>query len=174
MGKVFALIVLVTSVCFVQENQEFDNLQMQKILRILSNKDVLGDIEPTSEQRSETRKILATRQAEMKKIGEMNRLKEVSGDLLVEMVKKVDEECFNKIFNEVLLPHQRDRILQLKCRQDLNSVSGSFSLYVSKKIDKELGVTETQKVKLSDIREEKLKLLREEARIFRDKINEIV
>jgi len=177
MEKILILVIATITVFFaqdVQEKQKFTDVQMGNILRILSDKQVVGDIEPTKDQRAETKEILDARQKELKRIGDLAKEMTLPHEQIIEKVKQSDKECFEKIFYDVLLPHQRDRVLQLVARQELNSVSGSFSIYLSRKVGEELGVTKVQKEKLSEIRKEKLKLLYEEARVFRDKINKIV
>lgn len=86
--------------------------------------------------------------------------------------KKMEERnaSLDKEFTEVLLPHQRERLAQLKVQANLQRL-GTVGTLTSKDVADQLGITEAQATKLKDANEtinkelnEKIAKLREETR----------
>jgi Spy/CpxP family protein refolding chaperone len=89
-----------------------------------------------------------------------------------EMQKKMQERnaALDKEFTEVLLPHQRERLAQLKVQANLQRL-GTVGTLTSKEVADQLGITEDQATKLKDANEainkelnEKIAKLRDETR----------
>lgn len=146
--------------------QDLDSLVGKTVQKLVDNT-FLDDLEVVQQQRTEIRKIYRSM---MQLRSEAMRKPSFSREISEDLMKK----ALVQIWNEVLIPDQRERFVQLVHQAELSQKSyGSWADFVSRRQEM-LDLTEAQIRSLEKISKDREKELLEEVRRFSIRVDEIL
>jgi hypothetical protein len=147
------------------------NLMARQFLAKLKSDSFLGDLEVVKSQREQIEKIQDSLKVEIKTI----RKSEATTSARFRATEAIEAKSFEKIFNDVLLPSQQVRFVQLLHQLERRRLGGSLSNYISQpKISKSIGFSRDQIMELEAINKQKAEEISAAAEKFRMKIAQIL
>lgn len=151
--------------------------EMGAVFFLIQDENVRKDLELVEDQVTKLREIgrksfegMREMFSGFRDLSEEEREKKMT-EIREKMQKRTEE--IQKEMNEVLLPHQRERLKQITLQSRLRRGNTSDAL-ASETITKELGITDEQKEKLKAAQEEAEKELREKTEKLRQELKDKV
>ena len=148
-------------------------------LQFLGNRNVIGDIELTSDQKETLKKLQARLKDEGKEIHDQFRKKIDEADsqkekirLANEYLKQIGElkkELEAELKKDFLLPHQNDLVLRHRFQRASNESPGFYKAVLMRGFSDELNLTDEQRKKIEKIKKDTDKEIAEETRKLREK-----
>lgn len=127
---------------------------------------IADEIEIVEDQRNQIREVRQAMHAKMqeaaKSFGESQRSgKPVKHQAFAQRMQKIQQEMRSKIQDDILLPHQVDRLRQLDLQMKMRH-SGPGGALFSQQLTKELGISDAQKARLQTAAKNAQKYIQEE------------
>ena len=168
---IFAMLFSTSAVYGQQQELAESGLKPQHFLTMLRNREFLDDLEAIPSQREAIQKLYGDLKTEFKNNATNSQLSPTERSNYIELGVTRGLE---KVWSEILLPHQRKRFVQLIHQKELQRYAGNLAKYMSEKADTYLDLTADQKRKLEEIQKANEELLKKEAEAFRIRVAEII